>query len=230
MKHITKAVLLALVTAGALNVSVASACDKNGKGQHANEWMVRYTDTSGYTVQDLTFTSTAKSIPSSQADCDKEPLGTVYHLGTDQNGKDRNAIFTEGRKSDSGVAGWFTHKLDNDKSKNTFNVAPTSLNFAFAGDMDITISGNGVPSSQRYVLKDMVIAQGNTGGDNNWWLGGEHCKNVGGSRIQCTATPPGDAVPGVRNLLITFHRGGGRDSPGLNIFEIMELAQAAPNP
>jgi hypothetical protein len=58
-----------------------------------------------------------------------------------------------------------------------------------------------------YTFADILIGQGSSGSDNNWWFGGKNCNGGNGNSVTCTGT---DAA-GV-SWTATFQRGGNADN------------------
>lgn len=80
-----------------------------------------------------------------------------------------------GRKGSSGPAQWFVsnggYAIIGDDAA---SYSPSSLNFAFAGTLDIgNLGGGGITSYP------VVIGQGNNATGNNWWIGGQEWQHAG---------------------------------------------------
>jgi hypothetical protein len=164
------------------------ACDTR-----QNDWYVDYTNnyttpmptTNGFNIVKFTFEAQDKKVtPSQVPKCDKENLPKTYTI------IDKNKIsFFEGRKGSSDVATYFNNLAP--PNKNVYNHTAGSLNFAFHGNMHITLSGGGLIGNQDYTINDIVVAQGSSGSTNNWWLGGKTCSNIGDKMVRCAGYPSG---------------------------------------
>jgi len=99
--------------------------------------------------------------------------------------------FRVGRKGSSKVANWFSSRISS--NQNTFNKNPGDLNFAFLGDLTLTLNLRQPDPTGSYrqtvVFKDIVLAQGHSGvSSNNWWFGGKNCRYSSGDKVYCTGT------------------------------------------
>lgn len=83
-----------------------------------------------------------------------------------------------GRHSSKKVAGCFKNWLK--PCQNTFNQNPKSLNFAAKGTLFLTVLFGSM-----FTFSDVVLAQGHSGGTNNWWFGGKNCTYVNPNRVEC---------------------------------------------
>lgn len=97
---------------------------------------------------------------------------------------DGKLCFSIGRKASKEVADWFTNILSPDQT--TFNHAPGELNFALIGKLKLTITGGILDKGQVTVFfLDVMLAQGSTPANNNWWFGGQNCVYIGGHTVKC---------------------------------------------
>ena len=96
----------------------------------------------------------------------------------------KNSEFTvlAGRSASSEVANQFKDWVP--KNKNTFKSEPKDLNFALRGDLSLTFLIDAtLDAHYTLTFKDIVLAQGNSGGRNNWWFGGPSCAHIGGKKV-----------------------------------------------
>ena len=79
-----------------------------------------------------------------------------------------------GRKKSEKVASWFCKNIENGNTSgcNTFALKPQKLNFAIKGTIYFE------HEDEEYILQDVLIAQGNRAGSNNWWIGGKQMLRV----------------------------------------------------
>jgi hypothetical protein len=82
---------------------------------------------------------------------------------------------TAGRKGSSSVATWFKQQVGSGQTLvcDTKGTYPDSLNFAVEGTLSIgSANGNTITCS------NIIVAQGNFGTTNNWWMGGPGMKGA----------------------------------------------------
>lgn len=117
--------------------------------------------------------------------------------------------FYVGRKGSSKVANWFASRISS--SQNTFDKNPGDLNFAFLGDLTLTLNLKQPDPTGSYrqtvVFDDIVLAQGHSGSTNNWWFGGKNCHYDKDNMVYCAGT----ATTGQR-VFAYFWRGGNSSS------------------
>ena len=79
-----------------------------------------------------------------------------------------------GRKKSKKVALWFSKNVENGNTCgcDTFSLKPQELNFAIKGTIHFE------HEEEKYTVHDVVLGQGNTGGLNNWWIGGKQMLRV----------------------------------------------------
>ncbi|HEY9132027.1 MAG TPA: hypothetical protein VIM98_09750 [Dyella sp.] len=119
----------------------------------------------------------------------------------DVRGHDGAIGFSVGRKGSSSVADWFNRLAGG--NRNTYGKSPDSLNFAFTGDLKLSIQGPGLNPNEPVVLPDIVLAQGKKMAANLWWFGGPNCTNVGNANVD-KATCRSSNYPSMK---FTFVRG-----------------------
>ncbi|GAA4439870.1 hypothetical protein GCM10023091_22740 [Ravibacter arvi] len=87
-------------------------------------------------------------------------------------GSDGEMSFEIGRKGSSDNAKWFSNRIM--PSQNTFNDAPGKLNFAFIGTLRLVVTGESIGGLElECTFPGFALAQGHSGLNNNWWLGGK---------------------------------------------------------
>ncbi|EJD48864.1 hypothetical protein AURDEDRAFT_161797 [Auricularia subglabra TFB-10046 SS5] len=114
-------------------------------------------------------------------------------------------VFSVGRKASNDVAHWWSDRIA--PGQNTFGHSPDELNFAFLGTMSLTLSGGILPGPTRFTIQNVGLAQGHSGGNNNWWFGGDTCVLASGETVRCAATRDGTS----ETWKFTFLRGTGSD-------------------
>ena len=138
-------------------------------------------NSSGYTIQKGTFTITDFRITNGEDD-DKH-IAVGQERSYSGSGSMR---FSVGRKGSSDVAKWWKARISS--HQNTFNHDPDELNFAFIGQLAITITGGKLGSvSDTYTITDAAFAQGHSDSSNNWWFGGKNCSCTSENTVKCTA-------------------------------------------
>jgi hypothetical protein len=137
----------------------------------------------GWNITGGTYTVKELSITPGQ---DPDNLNYPGQVVTMQNNRFR---FRVGRSASATVANWFNPKLSgyNDPSVNgdrtTFDHTAGQLNFAFIGDLQVTISGGDLAQPTTVKFPDVAFAQGRSGLSNNWWFGqkmGQHTRDSDG--------------------------------------------------
>lgn len=118
-------------------------------------------------IQNFTFTQTGYNITSGQ------PYSGASG-GVTNAGEMAQITVKAGRKGSSGVATWFQQQVGAGQtlvcdSKGTF---PSSLNFAVEGTLVMQVGGKTV------TCDNIIVAQGNFGTTNNWWMGGPNMKGI----------------------------------------------------
>lgn len=108
--------------------------------------------------------------------------------------------FSVGRKGSTQVALWWKDAIE--PGKCTFNKYPDDLNFAFAGELELTFKVN--QQDRVYRFEDVYIAQGHAGTSNNWWFGGKYCKWIASDTVACDGI---DVNSGAK-VTVNVRRGG----------------------
>lgn len=165
--------------------------------------------TSGYTLQGGTYKTTDRSITSGQDPDGKNDPPHSYEM----NPHEGSFGFTVGRKGSGQVASWFSSFVG--PNNNTFGHNPDDLNFAFRGNLSLTIEGSGLDRGP-VNFPDIFIAQGKAVG-NNWWFGGTRCTTQkSGNRVECQS----DNYPSKK---FVFQRGGeGNNNTANDVFVYIE--------
>lgn len=145
--------------------------------------VVRITSANGIGITGGTYTLNELSITSGQ-----DPNGYNY-VGKQYTLFNQELSFTVGRSGSSAVATWFNSRMSgyNNPSVNgdrtTFDEAAGNLNFAFVGDLSLTVTNNDYPNGMTITFPNIGIAQGSTWLSNNWWFGqvtGQHTRDSDG--------------------------------------------------
>ncbi|MCS3433889.1 phosphatidylinositol-specific phospholipase C [Klebsiella sp. BIGb0407] len=118
--------------------------------------------------------------------------------------------FRVGRKHSESVAKWFNNILNTEKNT-TFGHAAGSLNFAFIGNLSLTIKNNKTGSQYSVLFDDVVMAQGHSGSSNNWWFGGKYAYCLGSNKISVVG------VYGEKEKKTLICRRGGN---GVNVIDV----------
>jgi 1-phosphatidylinositol phosphodiesterase len=93
--------------------------------------------------------------------------------------------FRVGRSLSKPVAEWFKKQVT--PSQTTFDQSADELHFAFMGTLRLSVTGGILgKKSEIYTFSNVVLAQGHSGGHNNWWFGGQTCSHVKGNKVTCT--------------------------------------------
>jgi hypothetical protein len=116
----------------------------------------------------------------------QDPKGKIQAQQIHYMGPDGNLHFEVGRSTDDPhtVANWWNARIRPEQT--TSNHPPGDLNFAFIGTLTLTVEGR-APERTRDTLTflGVALAQGHTGGANNWWFGGKHCSHSGQNQVIC---------------------------------------------
>lgn len=147
---------------------------------------VEMTNKTAYTIEEGKFILSTFSITSGQQDPKRSPyVGQPYSYS----GNSGKMTFRAGRKGSSDVANWWIKEISS--NQNTFNHDPEDLNFAFVGDLFITLSGGGkLAEPNKYTITGAAFAQGNSSQSNNWWFGCKNGRYDKDNTIKCTASSP----------------------------------------
>ena len=109
--------------------------------------------------------------------------------------------FRVGRSLSKTVAEWFNKQVT--PSQTTFDQSPDELHFAFMGTLRLSVTGGILgKKSEIYTFSNVVLAQGHSGGHNNWWFGGQNCSHITGNKVTCTG-----ADSKGKEVLFVFVRG-----------------------
>ena len=183
---------------------------------------------SGISITAGTFETNELSITSGQDPDGRNYVGQIHTLSS---GK---FTFEVGRSGSSGVASWFNARLSgyNDASVNgdrtTFDHTAGELNFAFLGDLTLTVTTADYPTGITVTFPGVALAQGPDGLSNNWWFGqrtGQHTRDSDGpnSLLAFGSDSEGNTV------YASFLRGGnGTNVVTLNQLSIIGAAVSMP--
>ncbi|MBR0596878.1 hypothetical protein [Sinanaerobacter chloroacetimidivorans] len=161
----------------------------------------------GIQITNGTFTVKELSITPGQDPNGRNYVGQVHTLSNGQ------FSFEVGRSGSETVASWFNARLSgfNDDSVNgdrtTFDHTAGELNFAFIGDLTLSLTAPGFPQGITVTFSDAAFAQGKSGLSNNWWFGqkqGQHTRDSDGpNRVLAFGTDSSG-----RTVYASFLRGG----------------------
>ncbi|HEX3438779.1 MAG TPA: hypothetical protein VHT93_00405 [Pseudolabrys sp.] len=117
-------------------------------------------------LQTFNFVETGHSITSGQ------PYGGTTATVSDGKGQ---ITVSAGRKGSSSVASWFKQQVGSGQTLvcDTKGTYPDDLNFAVEGTLTI-----GSTSGKTITCDNIIVAQGNFGTTNNWWMGGPGMKGA----------------------------------------------------
>lgn len=144
-----------------------------------------------------------------------------------------NSLLMVGRSGSAKVANWFNDQMSGYNSdsvngdRTTFDHTADKLNFAFVGQLDLTIQNAQMPQGETVTFSNVGIAQGSTTFSNNWWFGqtcGQHTKDSDGSNsiLALGTTEEGEMV------YASFLRGGnGTNEITLSALAIPEIARTS---
>lgn len=94
-------------------------------------------------------------------------------------------IFSVGRHKTSSVGDWFKQQIT--ANQNTQNECFDTLNFAFIGTLNLTLTGSAFGTNHVPVaFDDIVLAQGNKDMHNIWFFGGKQCQYIGNNTVACS--------------------------------------------
>jgi len=161
----------------------------------------------GLNITDGSFIIKAMKITRGEDPDGNNKIGNSYHM---LNGK---LSFIVGRNLSGEVAKWFNRRFSvyNDfvinGDRTTFDHKAGGLNFAFVGDLSITVSGGNLPGATKISFCDVGFAQGKTGLSNNWWFAqmtGQRTKAGGNTLLTIGSDADGHTV------YASFWRGGNK--------------------
>ncbi|KAI1160281.1 hypothetical protein F5B18DRAFT_675986 [Nemania serpens] len=182
---------------------------------------VRLLFVSTYKLDDAVFTVTGLSITEGQDPKHKNKIGDVKLWS----GERASIMWSVGRSKSTQVADFWKKSIK--ASENTFNHNPEDLNFAFLGEMDLTISGGVFTEPTLFTIGTefdfgrVAIGQGSSGLTNNWWFGCNLGTNIGGYRIRCPAVSGSG-----QQLWLDFCRGG--PSNAVNEIRLEDIRFSSP--
>lgn len=161
----------------------------------------------GIVITDGTFRVKELNITAGQDPDGKNYVGQIHALSNGQ------FSFEAGRKGSEAVASWFNARLSgfNDNSVNgdrtTFDHTADKLNFAFIGDLTLSLTSSDFTNGITVTFSDAAFAQGSSGLSNNWWFGqkkGQHTRDSDGpDRVLAFGTDSQG-----RTVYASFLRGG----------------------
>lgn len=197
MRRSIKGVLCGVAAIGMLTSTISAADITTYMTYRQNE--VSLAGGEGIGINSGTFTVSDLKITEGQDPDHRNHIGQVYTL--------ENGVFTfeVGRSGSETVADWFNEKFSgyNDPSVNgdrtTFDQTAGDLNFAFVGDLELSITNADYPSGLSVTFPDVAFAQGSTLFSNNWWfaqLAGQHTRDSDGpyTLLATGYTDEGDTV------------------------------------
>lgn len=142
-------------------------------------------------------------------DPDRHLTNTSYDI------KEGQLVFSIGRHGTEAVAKWFNDKVN--PAHNTFGHTAGVLNFAMIGTLKLDIHNVINYTTTRYTFNHIALAQGHTGGRNNWWFGALEGKEASpkNTTIVCTGIDTNG-----KSQDFVFKRGGAAEPTGQEVNEI----------
>lgn len=139
----------------------------------------------------------------------QDPDHNIFQGLTANFGSDGSMFFRIGRKGSSDNAKWFKERIM--PSQTTFDSAPDKLNFAFLGTLQLVITVESMGNHElSCTFPGVALAQGRSGWDNNWWLGGKTFSHVPstGPYAEARGSLPGgsEVVLGFANAALSSYR------------------------
>ncbi|QXH55719.1 phosphatidylinositol-specific phospholipase C domain-containing protein [Pseudomonas maumuensis] len=154
--------------------------------------------TSRYTIASGSYTLNEVYISEGEDPDQKNKKGDVKRFSND--GK---MLFEVGRSGSKDVAKSWSEIVK--RKNNTFDDDPGDLNFAFEGDLLLTLTDGEFGADKReFLFRDVWVGQGSTWFNNNWWFGGPHCENIGDHTVSCRGESTLNHAP----VRMDFRRGG----------------------
>lgn len=111
--------------------------------------------------------------------------------------------FSLGRHGTEYTANWFNYRIDTEHS--TFGHKAGVLNFAMIGTLELELKNSEANTTTTYTFSNIALAQGHTGGRNNWWFGSRDGKDASAELTQITCT---GVDPSKNSYDFIFKRGG----------------------
>ena len=131
----------------------------------------------GYTLIKAAYTISSYSITAGE-----DPYGYIQAGTTASCYCSGTLTFRIGRKGSTEVAKWFNEQVP--PITTTVNQAPSQLNFAFLGTLELTVTGGILGGGQAtFIFRDIALAQGDGHLRNNWWFGGQNCEVAPNDRV-----------------------------------------------
>lgn len=190
---------------------------------------VEFTSTGDIYIVDGSFCINDLRITSGQDPDGANYIGQVIPLANGQ------LTFRVGRSGSSNVAEWFNNQMSgyNNGSVNgdrtTFDHTADKLNFAFVGDLSLTVQTADNQEGLEVTFPEIGIAQGSTTFSNNWWFGqvsGQHTHDGDGDE---TMLAFGSTAEG-KTVYASFLRGGnGTNEITLNAIDVISEARETAN-
>lgn len=197
MRKSIRGVLCGVAAIGMLTSTISAADMTAYMAYRQNE--VCLTGGEGIAIDSGTFIVSDLKITEGQDPDHRNDIGQVYTLD--------NGVFTfeVGRSGSETVADWFNEKFSgyNDPSVNgdrtTFDHTAGELNFAFVGDLELSITSADYPGGLSVTFPNVAFAQGSTLFSNNWWFAqsvGQHTRDSDGpdTLLVTGYTEEGDTV------------------------------------
>jgi hypothetical protein len=159
----------------------------------------------GYTLLGGSYNTTDQSISGGQDPDRKNNPPQSYDVSG--GGK---INFSVGRNGSERVADWFATRVGG--NLNTFGKNPSKLNFAFQGELTLSIEGPGLDPDKPVVLPDIFLAQGHSSTSNNWWFGGLGCMKII-KKDTNAVTCKSNNYPSMSFTFVRGDKGEGRRTP-----------------
>lgn len=227
MKSPFKHMACAMISALLLATAVCAADTAPYMQYRTND--VKLTAAAGMTITEGSFTVRDFRITDGQDPEGRNAVGQVHSL--------ENGVFSfaSGRSASKEVADWLNGQLSgyNDPSvtgdRTTFDQTAGKLNFAFVGDLALTVQTEQYPDGLQVTFPEVAFAQGSTLLSNNWWFGqrtGQHTKDSDGP---CTLLTMGTTSTG-ETVFASFLRGDNDvDTVSLEAISVAAPASAHPH-
>ena len=161
-----------------------------------------------YISDDSTFIVKDFRITSKQDPDPKNKINDIHRMSKNK------FTFKVGRSKSDPVANWFNDLFSNyndpganNGDRTTFDHTAGGLNFAFKGELTLTVSGGGLSGATKVIFKDVCFAQGSSGASNNWWFAqktGQHTRYGDDTLLTIGSDSQG------RTVYASFLRGGNK--------------------
>ncbi|WNJ20216.1 hypothetical protein [Pontibacter sp. G13] len=150
-----------------------------------------------YSIVEVTFQVSDFSITEGQ-----DPDGHIYNGLIAVGASNGTLSFSIGRSASGTVADFFNKLIPS--TRNTFNHGAGELNFALIGTLKLMLTGGDLGQTQEtFSFGQVALAQGHSGGRNNWWFGGKNATYTGDNQVETQGRSSAKEM-----LTFSFLRGG----------------------